>query len=1029
VSGKRGLRLLTALVVAASLGATGLRPVLTLAAPNGTTTSVAAGSSISAFGQPVTLTATVGFGSGGPAPSGTVQFYSDGTAVGNQIGYGPVAFVTSTVVSGGNSTTVGTATLTLRATQLAIGSHSIFAVYSGDANYSSSTSAGSGLTVTMPNVKLGVTREGIYRLTYNYLVNTQHVSGIAGAQLSTLGVVDGTTPVPAYIGTTDGSALGTTFQSNDYIEFYGHPVNTTYASMNVYELSDAIASPARAATQTAASASSPVTSGVRTFYDLVRDGQVGTGFWQTQPGAPAAVTDESWPSDGDPKWSITEANALFGNPGTATTSFTLGGEDTTSSSCALSFGVWARPFNATSTPTYNLGVQINAHTLTGSPFTWAGANTSDPAYSTQSATFPCSYLLDNNTNATPNQFSFTANVPTGSNGEFMSVISAHISYSENLCATANQLAWETNGAGSYSVAGFSGVTAPDVWRVTGSSATVITGLAATTPATGPCPSTTGASFADSFGSPATYFASTSQLTPDTVTVMDTSSAADITGGSPVSAQYLIIAPSAFIANDPATSKSYLQPLIDLHSAAYGVKVVNVGNIYDEFGAGQSVPDAIRQYISFAHDNLGTVYVLLVGGDTYDYHGYLRCSSSQGTSNFCSSTNPDDVSYIPSLYVQAQFGVVASDNLYAVPESAPTNAPDVAIGRMPAITTTTLQTMIAKTVNYAKSVASVTTATALRSLMSADWGKGSSAEPDFKLSAQQAETLLPSAYTKSEYFRDGTSTDDTALASKFKSDWTSQNPWLVSWVGHGNQFVWGGAPNMFDSTSAQNLSNTSPAVVTQFGCATSFYADPTYQNLSATLLFNSLTPSTVANPGSGAVVTLGSTGLDLATEQEEFAGGFMNGAANNVDPSPYNHGYFFGYLSAGNSIGLAQEYAKDDLLKEFPGSSAYQDVVNSYVVLGDPALTLPQQPTMAQVSKFTAKRASSTAVKFTWKVAANPEIAGFNVYAGSRRLNTSVIPVHTSRTYHFLATYHGKAPFMLHALLKNGTEIVTPATYA
>ncbi len=85
----------------------------------GVTSSAAA----SVVGQSVTLTATI-TPPAGAGPTGTVQFYDNGTALGP-----------AETVSG------GAATLTTSA--LALGSHPITAIYSGDGNFTGATTAAS----------------------------------------------------------------------------------------------------------------------------------------------------------------------------------------------------------------------------------------------------------------------------------------------------------------------------------------------------------------------------------------------------------------------------------------------------------------------------------------------------------------------------------------------------------------------------------------------------------------------------------------------------------------------------------------------------------------------------------------------------------------------------------------------------------------------------------------------------------------------------------------------------------------------
>ena len=87
-----------------------------------TTTALASSANPSASGQAVTFTATVP-ASGTGTPTGTVTFKAGATAL------GPVTTLDA----------LGQATFTTSA--LTVGSHSITAVYGGDANFATSTSA------------------------------------------------------------------------------------------------------------------------------------------------------------------------------------------------------------------------------------------------------------------------------------------------------------------------------------------------------------------------------------------------------------------------------------------------------------------------------------------------------------------------------------------------------------------------------------------------------------------------------------------------------------------------------------------------------------------------------------------------------------------------------------------------------------------------------------------------------------------------------------------------------------------------
>ena len=117
---------------------------------------------------------------------------------------------------------------------------------------------------------------------------------------------------------------------------------------------------------------------------------------------------------------------------------------------------------------------------------------------------------------------------------------------------------------------------------------------------------------------------------------------------------------------------------------YTVKIVNVDDVYDQFNYGVFDPKAIRSYIGHAKNNMGTQYVLLVGGDSYDYHNYLGLGNN---------------SYIPTLYAATdQYARYSpADPLFSDVDND--NIPDLALGRFPVRDNDQLSAIIAKTLAY------------------------------------------------------------------------------------------------------------------------------------------------------------------------------------------------------------------------------------------------------------------------------------------------------------------------------------------
>jgi subtilase family serine protease len=103
-----------------------------------TTTASSGGVASVAIGQPITLTASIATGSNGAGPTGTVSFMAGGKAIGT----GTVTGTAATSSAPASGTASASVTFT------AAGAQSVTAVYSGDGNYATSTSAAITVTVT-----------------------------------------------------------------------------------------------------------------------------------------------------------------------------------------------------------------------------------------------------------------------------------------------------------------------------------------------------------------------------------------------------------------------------------------------------------------------------------------------------------------------------------------------------------------------------------------------------------------------------------------------------------------------------------------------------------------------------------------------------------------------------------------------------------------------------------------------------------------------------------------------------------------
>jgi hypothetical protein len=344
----------------------------------------------------------------------------------------------------------------------------------------------------------------------------------------------------------------------------------------------------------------------------------------------------------------------------------------------------------------------------------------------------------------------------------------------------------------------------------------------------------------------------------------------------IPAEYLIIAHPDFIDG--------LNPLIAARQAqGLTVNVVNVYDLYTQYSYGVFDPIAIKRYITHAVQNLGTEYVLLVGGDTYDYRNYLGINS---------------ISFVPSLYMTTDplSRFVPVDPLYADVDND--YVPDAAIGRFPVRSQADLDLIIAKTLAYAAK----------------NYGRTAVFASDkfdnivsYKTMSNNVAATLPGNWAKQSIHM-----DDMPLASAQQQLISAMNNGtaLVTYTGHSAPTLWSFS-RLLTATQARNLTNAGrPFVAVQWGCFNTYYVDPVNNTFVQSFLFAG---------DRGAVVVLGaSTRTD--SESEEKLGLLL--MPRMVMP--------------GKSIGSAILEAKRELAVEHP---ELLDVILGWTLMGDPALVI------------------------------------------------------------------------------------------
>lgn len=288
-------------------------------------------------------------------------------------------------------------------------------------------------------------------------------------------------------------------------------------------------------------------------------------------------------------------------------------------------------------------------------------------------------------------------------------------------------------------------------------------------------------------------------------------------------RYLIVAHPSFI--------SSLNALVSARQAeGYTVKVVSVDDVYSAYSAGVKDPDAVDRFLVDAKNVLGTEYVLLVGGDTYDYFNNLGINA---------------VSFIPTWYRRTDPYIAygATDLPYA--DTDGDGDADLALGRFPVRTVAELNNVITKTLAYG------TAAHANEALFVAD---RADAQFNFANLSNQMESDLGGSWSNARVHLDnypagsaGAAQARTALAAA-----VNDGRALVNFIGHSAPAEW-----TFDAlltTSQINgglfTNTTTPAIFSSWGCWTSYFVVPQY---------NSMVHALLLQPAGGAAM-IGTTGL-------------------------------------------------------------------------------------------------------------------------------------------------------------------------
>ncbi len=261
------------------------------------------------------------------------------------------------------------------------------------------------------------------------------------------------------------------------------------------------------------------------------------------------------------------------------------------------------------------------------------------------------------------------------------------------------------------------------------------------------------------------------------------------------------------------------------SQGWNTTVVEVEDVYDEYGFGKRSTEAIRNFLEDASTNwtVKPNYVLLFGDSSYDHKNYL---------------GQDDRDFIPTRLIDTEFMETASDVWLADFDND--GVENLAIGRLPVGNNAEAVRMLEKLQRYDQQTAR----TQNTDLLVAD--------NFFESFSNELEGRLPQGASAMKINRSQMSDAQmrSEILNKIKLD-----PMVVTYSGHGAAGLWA-SNSVFNNLDAATLKNNKLAFFMLMTCLNGYSHNPYTDSLS----------EVVMKADNGAIATWASSGSTYASGQ-------------------------------------------------------------------------------------------------------------------------------------------------------------------